>query len=285
MKIIKKNMIDLALLKDAITKPAIYEKSTSRFWDDEHIAGEMLKFHLNPDVEAASKTSQTIEAESSFIINWTGMNENTAVVDLGCGPGLYVREFAKTGAKVTGVDFSQNSLNYALQHIKPESKNVDFVKMNYLDMNFEDSFDIATMIFYDFCVLNPTEQNRLLGNVHQSLKDNGIFIFDVVTVNRKTSESTSISICESGFWSPEPYIEIMNTFIYEEEKTEGMQYTIIAENGETRIIRLYHRLFSQEDIEKLLTENGFKPEGIYNNLQGDSLSEGSQTFGIIARKV
>ncbi|MEQ8176243.1 MAG: class I SAM-dependent methyltransferase [Syntrophomonadaceae bacterium] len=285
MKIIKKNMIDLAGLKDAIKKPEIYQKSTCKFWDDEHISGEMLKFHLNPDVEAASKTRKAIEAETGFIISYTGMNASHSVIDLGCGPGLYVREFARTGAEVTGVDLSPNSINYTLQHIKPEFENVRFINMNYLDMDFAASFDIATMIFYDFCVLNPDEQNRLLNNIHRALKSNGVFIFDVVTVNRKVPESTSISICDGGFWSPEPYIEIMNTCLYEDQHTEGMQYTIIAKDGTTRIIRLYHRLFNRDDIEKLLAENGFEMVGIYNNLQGEALSEGTETFGIIARKV
>lgn len=285
MKIIQNNKIDLRILKSSITKPVIYEKSTAKFWDDEYISQQMLKFHLNPEMEAASKTKETIEAETAFIINWTDMDAKKTVVDLGCGPGLYVKEFAKTGAKITGIDLSDRSINYANDTIKPAFENTTFWRMNYLDLNFKQSFDIATLIFYDFCVLNPAEQNQLLAKIHAALKDNGLFIFDVVSEHRKTAISTNISVCESGFWSPEPYIEIFNTFWYENPKTEGMQYTIIAEDGAVRIIRLYHRLFGLSEITKLLIENHFKVEKVYKNLKGESLRADSETYGIVARKI
>lgn len=285
MNIIKDSKIDIQALKDAIKTPEIWKQSTSKFWDDEYISLQMLNSHLDPEIEAASRTRKQIEAETSFIINYTGMDENKVVVDLGCGPGLYAVEFAKTGAMVTGIDYSIRSINYALEKVTSIYKNTDFIHMNYLDLDYKDTFDIATLIFYDFCVLSTNNQNILLSNIHRALRPGGIFIFDVVTENRKTSESTSVRVFEKGgFWSPEPYIEILKTSFYEEPKTEGMQYTIIAEDGETRVIRLYHRLFGLEDITSMLNDNRFKVENIYKNLQGQPLNEDSDTFGIIARK-
>ncbi|HBV98730.1 MAG TPA: hypothetical protein DEF36_17070 [Desulfotomaculum sp.] len=284
MRIIKGNKIDLHSLKNSITKPEIFKKSTDKFWDDQYISGQMLKFHLNPEVEAASKTKETIEAETSFIIKWSNMDSDKRVLDLGCGPGLYVNEFAKTGAKVTGIDLSERSINHANENIKPGHKNIMFSKMNYLHMNFKESYDIATLIFYDFCALSTNEQKKLLLKIYEALKDNGVFIFDVVTENRKTFETTSISVCEGGFWSSGSYIEIVKTFMYWEPKTEGIQYTIIAEDGATRVMRLYHRLFGLEEITKMLNDNNFKVEKVYKNLKGEALSEGSETYGIFARK-
>ncbi len=284
MNIIDNNKLNLLLLKNSITKPKIFEKSTDKFWDDEYISTQMLNFHLNPDIEAASKTKETIDKEADFIIRSTAMNESKAVLDLGCGPGLYVKEFAKTGAKVTGIDISKRSIDYAVKNINSKYTNTHFTKMNYLDINFSESFDIATLIFYDFCALNTNEQNILLAKIHTALKDDGFFIFDIVTENMETSVSTKISVCEEGLWSPKPYVEILNTYLYDDPKTEGLQYVIIDENGSTRIIRIYHRLFSLEEITKMLNVNGFKVKNIYRDLKGDTFSGDSETYGIIAIK-
>lgn len=285
MKMINNNKIDLKVLEQAIAKPELFKKSTHKFWDDEHVAKQMLQFHLNPEIEAASKTNETIQLESDFIISITKMNSKKSVLDLGCGPGLYVEKFAKTGAKVTGIDISNHSIQYAQENIQPNYNNTSFQKMNYLDMHFRNAFDIATLIFYDFCALNTDEQSILLNNIYKALKDNGIFILDVVTENRNTLSTNTTSIVNGGFWSPDPYIEMFNTFIYEDPKTEGLQYTIIEESGEMKVIRIYHRLFNLEEITQLLNHHNFEVEKIYNSLKGDTLNTKSETYGIVARKV
>lgn len=284
IRIIDNNKINLPLLKKCLARPELYAKSTAKFWDDDYVSEQMLGLHLNPALEAASKTQETIEAETRFIIQLTGMDPNKAVIDLGCGPGLYVREFARAGARVTGIDLAARSVAYANQHIKPAYPNTHFINMNYLDIDYQDSFDLATLIFYDFCALSLDEQNLLLKKIHTALKDNGFFIFDLVTDNKETSPATNIQVWEAGFWSPQPYIEILNTYLYENPKTEGLQYTLIAVDGSTRIIRIYHRLFSLAEITEMLHKNGFRVESVYKNLKGEALGKDSETLGIMARK-
>ena len=40
------------------------------------------------------------------------------ILDLGCGPGLYAELLAKKGHSITGVDFSENSIQYAIRQQK-----------------------------------------------------------------------------------------------------------------------------------------------------------------------
>jgi 2-polyprenyl-3-methyl-5-hydroxy-6-metoxy-1,4-benzoquinol methylase len=276
----------LEALKKSVAKPALYKKSTKKFWDDPYISGQMLKLHLNPEVDSASRSKTTIETESAFIIQKAGIAEGKAVLDLGCGPGLYVREFAKTGAKVTGVDLSEHSIRYANENIKPSFSNVDFKQMNYLQLASKDEYDVATLIFYDFCVLNPDEQVQLLRRINQALKPGGILVFDVISERFKVQETTQVTTSlGDGFWTAEPYIEIANTYLYENPKTMGQQYTIITEDERREVIRLYTRLFSQPELKELLNLCGFRIEGMYKNFKGDPLSEGSETYGVFAKKV
>lgn len=245
---------------------------------------QMLNFHLNPNVEAASKTIATIQTESSFIINKAKMNYEKTVLDLGCGPGLYIKEFAKTEAKITGVDLSQRSIDYAKNNSCSKLSNVTLTQMNYLKMKYENEFDIITLIFYDFCALNSDEQSTLLYAIYKALKKDGLFILDVLSENRPVSNSTSISVLSEGFWSSKPYIEILNSYAFDNPRTEGIQYSIINEIGDIKNYRIYHRLFSIKEIDTLFNSHGFLIKEKFNNLMGDKLTINSETYGIIAQK-
>jgi 2-polyprenyl-3-methyl-5-hydroxy-6-metoxy-1,4-benzoquinol methylase len=152
--------LSLKIFKQCLAKPQLYEKSTKKFWDDPYISAQMLNLHLNTEGDSASRKKATVEAEAAFIIRKTGITNGKVVLDLGCGPGLYVIEFAKTGANVTGIDLSDRSISYANENIKPFFSNVDFKRMNYLDLAYEGLFDIITLIFYDFCVLSPMNKSN-----------------------------------------------------------------------------------------------------------------------------
>ena len=55
------------LLNYASNKPKIYEPSTSKFWDDEHISKGMLEAHLNPEWDAATRNHQFITKSVEWI--------------------------------------------------------------------------------------------------------------------------------------------------------------------------------------------------------------------------
>ena len=222
--------------------------------------------------------------EVEFIINTAQMTSGKNVLDLGCGPGLYAGEFAKIGACVTGVDISRRSIDYAKGTVESAYSNTSFICMNYLDMEFKNSFDIVTMIYYDFCVLSANEQKLLLSKIHDALRDNGVFAFDIVTEVMQIPAASGVTACEEGLWSADPYLEIQDNFLYEKPKTLGQQYIVIGEDGETKIYRFYSRLFSSAEILDLLDSSGFKVMKQYQNLKGDAYLSNSETMGIFAMK-
>ncbi len=87
------------------------------------------------------------------IINFLGKDINSNcfknVLDIGCGPGVFSGKFSEISEKVTGVDISQNMINYAKQNAeKHKRKNVSFFKesWNELDlekMKWEKKFDLV----------------------------------------------------------------------------------------------------------------------------------------------
>ena len=94
------------------------------------------------------------------------------LLDLGCGPGVYAERFNKAGYKVTGIDFSKRSIEYAKQQTLLNKSNIGYHYQNYLTIDYMEQFDVVTLIYCDYAVLPITERRILLEKVYQALKPN-----------------------------------------------------------------------------------------------------------------
>jgi SAM-dependent methyltransferase len=108
--------------------------------------------------------------------------ENAEILDLACGKGRHSFSLSKKGYRVTGVDLSEQSINYAK---KLESKNLNFF-IHDMRMPLKSlSFDYVMNIFSSFGYFE-TEQEHLdtLININKSLKNEGILIIDFLNIKK-----------------------------------------------------------------------------------------------------
>lgn len=269
-----------------IKKPRLFEKSTSSLWDDEHISKGMLAAHLNPDIDAASRKHEFIDRSAAWIYNYFGLKKGARVLDLGCGPGLYTERLAKLGLNLTGIDFSQRSIEYAKTQALKKNLAIDYIYRNYLDMDFHHVFDIVIMIYCDFGVLSYSERDLILEKVYRSLKVGGRFVFDVSTPNlfNRVTEKKSWSFSQSGYWRPYPYISLAAVFIYAEHNVLLTQYTVIDKKENMEVYRIWDCAYSKETITEVLLEKGFEVADFFSDLSGRTYRNDADTLGIVAVK-
>ncbi len=74
-------------------RPKPFEFYTAEsLWTDEHISKEMLKYHLNEDVDLASRNRAFVDKSADWIISRFDIGAQTKICDFGCGPGLLVHD-------------------------------------------------------------------------------------------------------------------------------------------------------------------------------------------------
>ncbi len=192
------------LLEIIKTRPNVYEASHPQFWDDAHISQSMLKAHLAPELDSATRRHAFVKRSAEWIAQTANPSERPLLLDLGCGPGIYANLFAQQGFLVTGVDLSPFSIAYAKEHASP---NTQFNCGDYLTLCFDRAYDVVTLIYCDFGVLAPHYRSALLKKIVNSLNENGLLIFDVCSPSQYSGwdEKTEWSYCQGGFWSPNPY--------------------------------------------------------------------------------
>jgi len=259
-------------------KPKIYEKGTAFMWTDKHISKQLLNIHLNPDIDLGSRKKSTIEKTANWILNTQKEKGKLAILDLGCGPGLYTEIFAEKGHKVTGIDISKNSIEYAKKSAENKKLDITYLNSSYLEVDLKsDIYDLVVLLYTDLGVLTPTERESLLEMIFRILKKGGTFIFDVLKdreIEKKTSPKTW-EVSNIGFWKESPYLALSESFLYQKEKVILFQHNIVDTEENIETYRFWTHFFSQTDVKKMLDAHNF----IDINFKEDILPEGDMWNG------
>lgn len=241
-------------------KPALYEKGSAVMWTAPYISKQLLKIHLNEEIDLGSRKKSTIQQTVDWMLQQT-YKHSLNILDLGCGPGLYAEELANKGNKVTGIDFSENSIAYAREEAQRKHLDITYLQADYTSLELEaNQFDLVILIYTDFGVLLPDEREKLLNLVYRVQRPGGKFIFDVLNDNEPEKKTTpkTWEISAGGFWKPEPYLALSESFFYPEEKVILYQHIVVDEQDETDVYRFWTHLFSHDDLTEILRKHGFQ---------------------------
>lgn len=267
-------------------KPAPFTPGETLFWDDPHISAQMLEAHLNPEVDAASRRPATIDRSVKWLIEVLSLQPGDPILDLGCGPGLYTSRFARLGLQVTGVDYSRRSIEYATNHARENRLDIRYRYQNYLELDDENQYRAAFLIYGDFCPLSPGQRSKLLRNVHRALQPGGKFVLDVSTrTHRKRfGNKNHWYATERGFWKPAPHLVLEAGFDYPEQSIWLDQYTAIEPSGKVSVYRNWFQDYTSQTITEELSLGGFNVESLWGDLTGVPCSADSEWIGVIAQK-
>lgn len=260
--------MDIDKLHMAAMRPALYDKGDSVMWTDEHISRKLLELHLDPDVDSASRSRESINHTLEFILSSCG-DSPRSILDLGCGPGLYLEELAKLGHVCTGIDFSKNSISYARNQAKEKGLAIQYINQDYLELDFEECFDLILLIYTDMGVLLPRERESLLYRIRRALKPGGIFIFDLINdrnLEQKFEEFQTWTYEFNGFWKPGPYLELASGYHYPEHRVFLRQHTILDDSEQIRNYRFWTHYFHADEVRKILSSSGFLKTGHFENI-------------------
>jgi SAM-dependent methyltransferase len=264
-------------------KPVPFTRGEALFWDDPHISSQMLQAHLNPDTEAASRRPEAIDRSVKWMIETLGLKPGDAILDLGCGPGLYASRFARAGLQVTGVDYSRRSLDYATSYASENKLGIQYRYQNYLQLDDENQYRAAFLIYGDFCPLNPEQRSTLLHNVQRALRPGGHFLLDVSTRagRAKYGLKNGWYAVQSGFWKPGPHLVLQEGFDYPEQSIWLDQYTVIEMDGKTSVYRNWFQDYTPESITAELSRAGFFVESLWGDLTGVPYTPESEWIGLV----
>lgn len=269
-----------------LKKPELYAASSSKFWDDEHISKGMLEAHLNPSLEAASRKHDFIDCSVNWIHAIAPPEIYKNLLDLGCGPGMYCQRLSQYAYNITGVDISRRSLAYAVQIATDNNLNIDYVYKNYMELDYQEEFNLVLFIYCDFAALTALQREILLPKIYNSMKKGGKLILDVFTPKQyeEKLENNTWSLNEGGgFWKPATHLVLESHFNYE-NNIRLNQYVVIDETEKVDVYRIWDHYYTRETLLSEFAAAGFTKAEIFSDVSGTPYQKDSKTICIVAEK-
>ncbi|MEG2185099.1 MAG: methyltransferase domain-containing protein [Cloacibacillus sp.] len=272
-------------INDLLKKPELYKETGIAFWDDEHISKQMLKAHLTPEYDGASRSFDFIDKSVEWITALAPAVENLQLLDVGCGPGLYAERFAKAGCHVTGVDFSKRSIKYAVQSAAEQGFDITYLHQNYLQLALDKSFDFAAMIYCDYGALSRDNRQLLMQKIYEHLKPGGKFLFDVFSMQKYAAFSegqTWERFPYGGFWTEKPHTVLNGNYCYCDNVT--LEQIAVLTQSEASVYYLWTTYFTRKSLIEEALAAGFKLYGVFSDVAGAAYFEESQTIAVLLEK-
>lgn len=117
----------------------------------------------------------TAEKEVEKIIEYTKIS-NCEILDVCCGMGRHSQHFNKLGHNVSGLDGDSYLISIARDNAKKQLLKIEYICNNFLEQQFEQSFDLVICLWNSFGFESSRRTNDLFLKKLCSLVSNGSYL-------------------------------------------------------------------------------------------------------------
>jgi len=166
------------------------------------------------------------------------------LVDLGCGTGRTLVEFASRGCECTGIDLSDDSLAVAAERLSARGLHATLIKANLCDLSClaGDAFDGGLLLFGTLGMISgPDNRRQVVAQAGRLLQPGGRLALHVHNVWRHLFSPTGRS------WLARDLVK----------RLSGNPKAGDTEHDYRGIPRMFHHAFSLREVRHLLSDCGF----------------------------
>ena len=164
--------VDFSLISDRRSPPVPWSSELRFPWDDSDFSDRMLREHLYQGHDLASRRHALIRSEVEWIHNELLSKRPSRILDLCCGPGLYLERLASSGHTGHGVDFSPSAIRYARSVSSSNGSDCRFDLADVRTILIAPAYDLVMMIYGQFDTFAPSEAKAILHTARSVLSVN-----------------------------------------------------------------------------------------------------------------
>ncbi|MFQ5420681.1 MAG: SAM-dependent methyltransferase, partial [Anaerolineae bacterium] len=191
-----------------------------------------------------------------------GLQPGHHLLDVTCGPGLYMTEMAKRGCRVTAVDFSPASIAYARNLAAAEgvAGRCTIIQQDIREFVWGTAvYDAAILLYGQLAVFTRAEAAAILAGIAQALKPGGKLVVELLNQERVDKEDSAWWFTDdTGLWGDAPFLHLGERFWHAEEATSVERFQILhLDTGRLDEILLCDQTYAVTEMVRLLKQAGF----------------------------
>jgi len=260
------------IINQTLDEDALWGGSYKIPWDDPDFSRRMLAEHLSQEHDLASRKRDIIRKQVQWIHENICNNTPAKLLDIGCGPGLYIEQFAALNYDCCGIDFSPASIEYARSRLGEKAR---LINGDIRSTEFCSGYGLAMMVYGEFNVFSPDECRKILKKTFEALSPGGKLLLEAHTfeaVERIGGAPNSWYKSGPGLlglFSDDPHICLIENYWLDKQQTALQQFHILdASNGTAKSYRSTTKAWTNDQYKQLLTEAGFANANIHSNWPG-----------------
>jgi len=249
------------IIDQTVNKETLWDGAYKIPWNDPDFSRRMLAEHLSQEHDLASRKRQMIQKQVQWIHENICNNTPSKLLDIGCGPGLYIEQFAALDYDCCGIDFSPASIEYARNRLGDKAR---LIEGDIRSVDFGGGYDLAMMVFGEFNVFSPDECRMILRKTFEALSPGGKFLleahtFDAVErIGRAPNSWYKSGPGLLGLFSDEPHICLIENRWIEKQQTALQHFHVLdAADGSVKSYRSTTKAWTNDQYKDLLNEAGF----------------------------
>ncbi len=198
-------------------------------------------------------TPEIIARKCDFIERSLGLTKGAALLDVGCGLGVFSIELASRGYFVVGLDLSLPMLSRAADEAQDRGLRINFLHADMRDMSFDGAFDAVLCIGTTLGYFDEQGNRLVIERLAKALKPNGLLFLDVVNRDHVIRSQPNMVWFEgAGCVCMEE-----TRFDYSVSRLE-VKRTVILDDGRQRESLYSIRLYAFHELRQLLQERSLR---------------------------
>ena len=230
------------------------------------------------DVQNNFHTDEDNKAEADFIIKVLGLKKDESVLDIPCGLGRLTMELAEYGCNMTGLDFTEEYLEYFKKSATERSLKITLHQGDMRQPPWKNEFDAAFCVGGSFGYFNDDENQKFINSVYDTLKPGGRFL-----LMSHVAESL-FPMFERKDWRRAGDSIVLDDRSYDIENNRiNSEWTIINGN-QTTVQYSSMRIYTYSQMCDMFKEVGFGDLKAYGSVEGEKFEFGSKRLYLVGEK-